>query len=166
MTIEQEGGAVQEAQRMIREAEDLKEDFDEITDSTKIDDKATNVLKMLAYRDIWPQMMDDLAAMMASGNPQPELFGDDLAAIQAIPFGERRSIDLEKLESIYQQPSSGDAGNEDDEDDGGMSAPIGNGMPRVAFKIRVSTTNSGSIGNRLPRYMYIISSDCDEIHIL
>ncbi len=132
---------------VIREAEGYKSDFEDITTNTTIDEKASNVLKMLAYRDIWPQVMDDFSAMMASGNPQAELFGHDLDAIQAIPFGDRRSIDLESMESIYKSPSSADSGDdEDDEEDSGMSSAAGNGMPRVAFRIRVSTTNQGSIG--------------------
>ena len=117
---------------------------------------------MLAYRDIWPQVVDDLSAMMSNAKPQAALFGTDSDAIAAIPPEERRSITLESMTYVFKKP-----------DDSGDSAS-GKAMPHIKFKLQVSTTNKGGVSfvnrsliawltsnSKRPDSPYVILTDTD-----
>ena len=150
------------AYQPINTAKSIKQQFDEITKDTEIDAQAENLRKMLAYRDIWPQVVDDLSAMMANAHPQAALFGTDSDAIAAIPPEERRSITLESMTYVFKKP-----------DDSGDSAS-GKAMPHIKFKLQVSTTNKGGVSfvnrnliawltsnSKRPDSPYVILTDTD-----
>ncbi len=107
------------------EANRYKVEFDEITESTETNAKALNIRKMLAYRDIWSHVITDMSAMVASANPQPELFSGDAETINTIPPGERRLISIEKMSHQF-SPAKGGEGS----------------MPRIRISLQVQTTNS------------------------
>ena len=116
------------AYQPINTAKSIKKQFDDVTKDTEIDAEAENMRKMLAYRDIWPQVFDDLSSMLSNAHPQPELFGTDGAAIASIAPEDRRLISLENMAYVYKKPEG-----------------EGSTMPRLKFKLQVSTTNKGGI---------------------
>lgn len=119
---------------IISQAEGLKRQFDEVTADTKIDSKAENIRKMLAYRDVWPQVLDDVSAMLASGGPQPELYSGIAEEVNSIPVDERRSIDLLSMQYKFKERV-----------EGGDGADSGKAMPHLSFQLTVQTTNKGGI---------------------
>lgn len=112
--------------RPISAAEDLKKQFDEVDRETAIDDKSRNIQNLLLYRDLWPVVMQDVATMLASTNPQPELLSADVEAIRSIPPAERRLLELLSLRHTMVQPGEAKDG--------------GDPMPRIRFDMTVRTT--------------------------
>ncbi|MCH2136765.1 MAG: type IV pilus assembly protein PilM [Phycisphaerales bacterium] len=77
---------------------------------------APKLLEMLDHRDVWPLLVSDVATALRSANPQSELIGSDVEAVQHVDPESRRLIELAGLSGAY----TGAA-------DGGGSA--GGGMP-------------------------------------
>jgi hypothetical protein len=77
---------------------------------------------LLVDRRVWPQIVDDTTAALASAGPQPPLLGDSVAAIMDIEPGKRQSIQLDKLKGTYR---------------------FDNGNRRIAVSMDVTFSNSG-----------------------
>jgi type IV pilus assembly protein PilM len=62
---------------------------------------AENVRRLLDYRTAWPYIVNDAAHALASADPQAELLGADIESMLTIDPGERRLIELLKLDGDY-----------------------------------------------------------------
>jgi type IV pilus assembly protein PilM len=62
---------------------------------------AENMRRLLDYREVWPQLVRDATACLASAGPQAALLGGEPAGIVAIAPGDRRLITLEDLDGAY-----------------------------------------------------------------
>lgn len=116
-----------EIEPIVGKATSLKSQFDEITRATEITAKPLNIRGMIANRDVWPNILADVASMIASANPQPELLSGDPDKINAIPAGERRLLELESLEYTFIPPRADET------------------MPRLRLRMRVETSNRDSV---------------------
>ncbi len=112
---------------IIREATNLKTDFDKITQETDITAKPLNIRGMIAGRDVWPNVLADVAAMLAEAKPQPELLSGDPEKINSIPPAQRQLLELKSLEYTYIPPRGDEA------------------MPRLRLRMRVETSNRDSV---------------------
>src|SRR5690606_13374220 len=77
---------------------------DSMLASANVGAKATNMVKLLENRSIWPYLLNDAAAALASTNPQPELLRSDLDAILSIDPKQRRLVRLRDLSGQYIPP--------------------------------------------------------------
>lgn len=126
--------------RIIDDAKALKGRFEEIQQETDINAKAGNIIQTLDHRDVWKHMYSDLSQMLASGNPQPELFSGDPDLVSAIPPAQRRVLDLVSFDSEYptvnRNASSSRTTGASDSD---------SGNPIVRCKMVVETPNAEGV---------------------
>jgi len=87
----------------------------EVNQIAKADDdprhRIENLQRTLDYRNLWPMINQDIAEALEAVGTQPELMGNDQAQIDAIPFGERRRLYIESIESRYLPTGSVAAGS-------------------------------------------------------
>ena len=112
---------------IVGKAENLKRDFDEITQATEIDAKPMNIRGMITNRDVWPQIMADVSSMLAESKPQSELLSGDPALINSIPPGDRRLLELKSLESTFVAPRGDQT------------------YPQLRLRLKVETSNKDSV---------------------
>lgn len=82
----------------------LRQQVDGMLASANVGAKAANMVKLLENRSIWPYLLNDAAAALASTDPQPELLRSDLDAILSIDPKQRRLVRLRELSGQYIPP--------------------------------------------------------------
>lgn len=90
---------------VISRGQTYKQRFDTIKSSSDIGATAKNMLDLLEYQRVWPYLVYDSAAALASTNPQPELLGSDIEAILKLDPRQRNLVQLQRLEGGYVAPS-------------------------------------------------------------
>jgi type IV pilus assembly protein PilM len=83
----------------------LRTEFEQIKSSANVGFKATNMMRLLENRTIWPQLVTDVSVALASTGPQDALLGDNVAEIMSIKPEDRRFIELEQLSGAYVPPA-------------------------------------------------------------
>ncbi len=130
--VRQDPAAEQEVSRTIREAKALQTDFQTITDETAVTARPLNIRAMLDYRDVWPAILNDVGAILASAEPQPELFdGLDASAASSIPVGQQQVLELRALQHAVIKPDAR----------GSAPAEGGTAMPQIAIQMVLETPN-------------------------
>ncbi len=113
-----------------------------------------NFRRIPDYRDVWPKMLEDLAAAVDKLNAQPELFAADYDSITAIPRDKRRRLYLETYNVEYlpdgqnprganpagQRPGAAADPYADDGSGGEASEP----MPRYRVTLTGTTPNGNA----------------------
>ncbi len=79
----------------------LESQFREIESSTQVGATAANFVGLLDHREVWPFLLNDVTQALHASDPQPELLGNDLEAMAAIPADERRLIVLRDFDAEY-----------------------------------------------------------------
>ena len=72
-----------------------------VAEHNKIGYTAENIRRLLDFRTVWPYLVNDVSSALASTNPQPELLGEDLDAINAVAPKDRRLVELLHLDGDY-----------------------------------------------------------------
>jgi len=88
-----------------REGQRLQDQWREIEQSASVGATVQNVQTMLERRGLYGQVVQDVGSMLASADPQPELFTDDA---DQIPPGQWRLFQLRRLDIEYVTPSGGE----------------------------------------------------------
>ena len=119
------GAAAETAQRVenvLRQGKQFKGQYQALEAEGSLGAGAQTMRTLLDDRRVWPQIIDDVTASIASAGPQPALLGESLEAIAAIKPGERRNIQLDALKGNYK---------------------FANGSRRIAVAMNVTFSNSG-----------------------
>ncbi|MFG0329210.1 MAG: type IV pilus assembly protein PilM [Phycisphaerales bacterium] len=114
---------------VISQAKGLQSEFNEITENTQITARPKNVADMLDYREVWPQLLEDIETAIAATNPQPELYSLDAEAFKDIPPAERRIIELVSLQHTYVPPDKATEG----------------ARPKIRIEMQVETPNGEGV---------------------
>ncbi|MEM7228937.1 MAG: type IV pilus assembly protein PilM [Planctomycetota bacterium] len=93
-----------EASNVLTNGSRLKSEYENLRANSNPGAVATNMVNLLDYRRVWPYLLEDVSACIASSEPQPELLGADLNAIQLIDPEDRRLVELEQLGAQYVAP--------------------------------------------------------------
>ena len=108
--------ATTEAERLQRGWEEI-----EVTDSRQ---QIDNLHRIADFRLLWPLMLGDIHAAMASTDPQEELLSSDYEKIKTIKRGERRRVGIRSIHGKYEftygeqaSRASGMSGAEDEDAD-------------------------------------------------
>jgi len=88
-----------DVRRTHQRGEELNEEFERITEQTRITARPTNIRAMLDYQDLFPHVMADVSSIIASAEPQPALYSDDPAVLESIPPEERRVLELVRFDA-------------------------------------------------------------------
>lgn len=124
--------------RTIDDAKSLKREFDTITDETEIDARAWNIRSLLERRDIWAYIMADVSLVLASGDPQPELFAGDPEAFASIEPGDRRIMELVSFDYKFEPSSTFEAASED-------ADPDQESLPGLSLTMVIETPHDDAI---------------------
>lgn len=116
-----------------------------------------NFRRIPDYRDVWPRMLEDLAAAVTALNAQPALFGSDYDAIQQIPRAQRRRMYLDeyRVEYLPDGKTPRSAGGAvaarppggmmtDPYSDGGSDSESADPMPRYRVTLTGTTPNTNA----------------------
>jgi type IV pilus assembly protein PilM len=95
------GGAPPEVTRALNTAQGIKRDYEQARSDAAVGYRAKNVLQLTDHRNVWPHLVADVAAALHSTDPQPELLGSDIEAIEAIDPADRRLVRLRDLSGQY-----------------------------------------------------------------
>lgn len=87
---------------VISQGNRYKKEYQEIEAGAAIGYTAENYRRLLADRELWPQLLADSVAAVAAANPQPQLLTGTPEQVQAIDPGERRLVVVEKLDGAYE----------------------------------------------------------------
>lgn len=85
----------------------LKSQFESVKATSDVGAMAKNMLDLFDGRIIWPHLLNDSAAALASTHPQPELLGDKPELILGIEPKARQLVQLEGLRGDYIPPAEG-----------------------------------------------------------
>jgi type IV pilus assembly protein PilM len=107
---------------VLRQGKQFKSQYQALEAEGALGAGAQTMRTLLDDRRVWPQIIDDVTASIASAGPQPALLGDSLDAIANIPPGDRRAIQLDRLKGDYR---------------------FANGSRRIAVSMDVTFSNSG-----------------------
>ena len=94
-----------EVSNVLTRATQLRQNFDELKAKSDIGASATNMLSLLDHRNVWPYLVNDSAAALASTKPQPELLGPKPELIFGIDPKQRRLVQLNALAGEYVAPA-------------------------------------------------------------
>ena len=86
---------------IIRVGDGYAEEYRRIEATASVGETAQNMLNLVDWRSVWPQLVNDSYAALAAPQPQSALVGSDVGAILAIPATERKLISLRDLSSRY-----------------------------------------------------------------
>lgn len=90
-------------QSTVQKGKNLANQFQDIVSRhNQIGYKAENMRRLLDFRTVWPFVVNDVAAALASTNPQSELLSSDLESIKTVRPGERRLVELLHLNGAYE----------------------------------------------------------------
>jgi type IV pilus assembly protein PilM len=109
-------------ENVLRQGKQFKSQYQALEAEGALGAGAETMRTLLDDRRVWPQIIDDVTASIASAGPQPALLGDSLDAIAAIPPGQRRAIQLDRLKGDYR---------------------FANGSRRIAVSMDVTFSNAG-----------------------
>ncbi|MHC4773717.1 MAG: type IV pilus assembly protein PilM [Planctomycetota bacterium] len=79
----------------------LQREYEQLTGKSRVGHTSENLRRFMDNRRVWPYLMHDAAEALASTDPQPELLGDNVVQIKAVPPQERRLVQLSHLDGIY-----------------------------------------------------------------
>lgn len=91
-----------------REGQSLISAWHEVEGKAALGAKAQNIRGLVSSRDLMSLVVQDLGAMLAAADPQPELLAGGSAAA-SVPPGERRIFDVKQFNVDYVTPSGGEA---------------------------------------------------------
>jgi hypothetical protein len=86
---------------VLAQGRQMKNEYQQLEAAANVGYSAENVRRLTDDRTVWPQLIDDAAAALASAKPQAATLGESAADIAAIPAGQRRLIQLEDLKGEY-----------------------------------------------------------------
>ena len=95
----------QEVQAVLSRGEALRTDLQKAQENADVGFTAENMRRFADYRRVWPHIINDATAALASTGPQPELLGSDLEKIHAIPPEQRKLVKLAQLDGVYYPPA-------------------------------------------------------------
>ena len=95
--------AFSEIARATRQGNQLKNEWQNRSGQATVGASASNVEALASRRSIYPMLMRDINALLASAAPQPELF--DPTTRLSIPAGDWRFFELVSLDAPYITPS-------------------------------------------------------------
>ncbi len=99
-----ESPAIQTIEQATRVGRAQVQAWQEVAGSVRIGNTVAELEQLLSRRDVHARLLDDMALMLASADPQPELLrGDE----ESIPPEQRRMFELESLDVAYITPSGG-----------------------------------------------------------
>jgi len=84
-----------------RDAEDAKKKFEEAKQAADLGARANNVVFMAEDREVWPWLVADANAAIASAKAQAELLGDFDPAAPPVPYEEWNTVELSDLRGRY-----------------------------------------------------------------
>lgn len=84
-----------------REAEEAKKKFEEAKQAADLGARANNMVFMAEDREVWPWLVADANAAVASAKAQPELLGDFDPASPPVPYEEWKTVELADLRGRY-----------------------------------------------------------------
>jgi len=93
---------VQDVQKL---SDKLKSQADEIASGASIGATVLNVERLLQPRDVFPELIEDIGAMLASADPQRELLAGDTSSI---PPAQWRLFEVKDLSIRYKTPEGGE----------------------------------------------------------
>ena len=85
----------------ISEGTALKKEFEQAQSDANVGYRAENYRRLIDYRNIWPHLIDDAAAALASTNPQPELLSGEEREIASIDPKAQRLVRMTGLDGVY-----------------------------------------------------------------
>jgi type IV pilus assembly protein PilM len=90
-----------DAKRVVNQGTGLKGRLAEANSAGQTGATAPNTLRLLAGRDLWPQIVRDAFAISLSATPGPELQADSPSALAALDPSKMRLIAIEDLSGAY-----------------------------------------------------------------
>ncbi len=93
-------------QQVLDEAQSLERRWSQISQQDDPRQRIGNIQNMLNYREVWPNVLDDLDKAMMALEPQEALILGDLEAIGDIPRNQRRQMFIDMIETQYQSPAA------------------------------------------------------------
>jgi hypothetical protein len=97
------GGVPAEVEDAIRSGKSLRDQYSSLQSGAALGATTSNVMALVDYRDVWPHIVNDAFAVLATANPDPALLGSDVEAIRKIPPADRTLVSLEALAGEYAQ---------------------------------------------------------------
>jgi type IV pilus assembly protein PilM len=93
--------------QVIAQGQQIQSQFREVVDRhNRAGYRGENLRRLLDFRTVWPHVVRDAGAALASSDPQPDLLSGDLERIMAIAPDERRLIELKRLNGEYIAPGA------------------------------------------------------------
>jgi type IV pilus assembly protein PilM len=93
--------------RAVNYAKRLDNEKRDIAEANQIGAKGANTLGLVNGVTVWPHIVSDLNAALASANPQPELVAGTPDGFESVPVGQRRLLWFKSLETEYIRPATG-----------------------------------------------------------
>ncbi|MFO1539812.1 MAG: pilus assembly protein PilM [Chloroflexota bacterium] len=90
-------------------AESKRKDYEEAKQAADLGARANNVMFMLEDRRVWPWIVADVNAALASVGPQEPLLGDIDLAAPPLPYDQWKIVELDDLRGRYKLASGGAA---------------------------------------------------------
>jgi len=95
------GQAPDVVRTVLQRGNSLKQEYQTLQSNSDVGYVARNMQQLMEQREIWPYILQDASAALASSNPHPDLFSGDLDRIRAVAENERRLIELQRLGGQY-----------------------------------------------------------------
>ncbi len=97
----------QSVQAVLTQGKRFKTDYQALEQAANLGFTSENLRRLADDRRVWPSLIDDVTEAIRSAGPQPELVGENRAAIMKIPAADRRLIQLQSLDGEYRFQNGG-----------------------------------------------------------
>jgi type IV pilus assembly protein PilM len=87
---------------VLRQADGYRKQYESLAARADFGHAAENRRALIDWRRVWPHLVDDAAAALASSGPQEALLGGDLERLRSVAPKERRLVELERLGGRYE----------------------------------------------------------------
>ncbi len=87
--------------QVVGQAREYVQRWEEISNTADPRPRIEQLRRILDYRDLWPDILDDITQASNACDPQPALLGVDYEKIRKISPGERRRVYIESIKSQY-----------------------------------------------------------------
>jgi type IV pilus assembly protein PilM len=87
--------------RVINEAKSLQTQFRQVETNNDPRDRINRLRGVLALRDLWPMLLEDINHAVLSLNPQQAIVEGDWEKVRRIPREERRIVHIDSIETVY-----------------------------------------------------------------
>ena len=96
--------------RVLRQAQSLNSQWTTISSNEDPRQQLENLRRVLDYRDLWPKLLEDVAAAAHAPDSAGQAMHTDQEVLAELPRDQRRQIHISRIETQYQpEPGAGEA---------------------------------------------------------